>query len=334
MISEKSGCLFQWDINRKIELEDKKRTITEIHFAAADDDEAMVVPFTREGDVISVIVPNILLQTAGRISLFAVSVAADEVRTVEHYVLNVLERQKPSDYVYVETEVFKYSLLEQRVVKLEQEGKIPGPAGFSPLVEITKTSTGYSFSVTDINGRKSFEIKDGYTPVKGVDYFDGEKGDAYVLTDADKAEIAQLVGSDNFVLKSELAGRLLWQGAELMADSNSAISLSEEISKQANGIVLVFSYFNNGAASNTAFQQFFVSKKFVEITGSSGGGKGAGSNFFLHANGFLYMGTKYLYISNTAITGYNANGDAATQAAASGVKYNNDKFCLRYVLGV
>lgn len=29
----------------------------------------------------------------------------------------------------------------------------------------------------------------GYTPIKGVDYFDGED---YVLTDEDKAEIAQL----------------------------------------------------------------------------------------------------------------------------------------------
>lgn len=36
----------------------------------------------------------------------------------------------------------------------------------------------------------------GYTPVKGVDYFDGPKGDPgddYVLTSADKAEIAGLV---------------------------------------------------------------------------------------------------------------------------------------------
>ena len=29
----------------------------------------------------------------------------------------------------------------------------------------------------------------GYTPIKGVDYFDGEN---YILTDEDKAEIAQL----------------------------------------------------------------------------------------------------------------------------------------------
>lgn len=32
--------------------------------------------------------------------------------------------------------------------------------------------------------------KDGYTPVKGVDYFDGKD---YVLTEADKQEIANIV---------------------------------------------------------------------------------------------------------------------------------------------
>lgn len=36
-----------------------------------------------------------------------------------------------------------------------------------------------------------FDGKDGYTPVKGIDYFDGEPGKDYVLTDADKTEIAE-----------------------------------------------------------------------------------------------------------------------------------------------
>ena len=35
--------------------------------------------------------------------------------------------------------------------------------------------------------------KDGYTPIKGVDYFDGEDGKDYVLTSADKQEIADLI---------------------------------------------------------------------------------------------------------------------------------------------
>ena len=38
--------------------------------------------------------------------------------------------------------------------------------------------------------------QDGYTPVKGVDYFDGEPGPAgqdYVLTEDDKTAIANIV---------------------------------------------------------------------------------------------------------------------------------------------
>jgi hypothetical protein len=52
---------------------------------------------------------------------------------------------------------------------------------------------------TPIKGVDYFDGKDGtngvdgYTPIKGVDYFDGEDGKNYVLTSADKAEIANAV---------------------------------------------------------------------------------------------------------------------------------------------
>ena len=49
-------------------------------------------------------------------------------------------------------------------------------------------------------GKDGKDGKDGYTPVKGVDYFDGapgQDGKDYVLTEADKQEIANLVpGAD------------------------------------------------------------------------------------------------------------------------------------------
>lgn len=156
------------------------------------------------------------------------------------------------------------------------------------------------------------------------------KGDSYVLTDADKAEIAQMVSGGGLVP----GGKVLWQGVDLMADGNASITLSEAISQQPNGIVLVFSFYNNNEGQNAAFQHFFVSKKFVELGGSAGGGKGVGNNFFLHANGFLYIGTKYLYISDTKITGYDQNDDVAADFNVIGVKYSNNQFCLRYVIGV
>lgn len=52
------------------------------------------------------------------------------------------------------------------------------------------------FEGTEAEWLESLKGEDGYTPIKGVDYFDGEpgeKGDTYTLTDADKDEIAQLL---------------------------------------------------------------------------------------------------------------------------------------------
>lgn len=41
------------------------------------------------------------------------------------------------------------------------------------------------------DGQPGAAGKDGYTPVKGVDYFDGKDGKDYILTEADKQEIAE-----------------------------------------------------------------------------------------------------------------------------------------------
>lgn len=44
---------------------------------------------------------------------------------------------------------------------------------------------------TPVKGVDYFDGQPGYTPKKGVDYFDGEDGKDYVLTEADKTEIAE-----------------------------------------------------------------------------------------------------------------------------------------------
>lgn len=57
---------------------------------------------------------------------------------------------------------------------------------------------------TPVKGVDYFDGQDGYTPIKGVDYFDGATGatgeqgppgNDYILTSADKAEIAGLVAA-------------------------------------------------------------------------------------------------------------------------------------------
>ena len=68
-------------------------------------------------------------------------------------------------------------------------------------VSITHTWNGTSLSITSASGTSSADLRgpagqDGYTPIKGVDYFDGAPGPAgqdYVLTEDDKTAIANIV---------------------------------------------------------------------------------------------------------------------------------------------
>ena len=103
------------------------------------------------------------------------------------------------------------------------------------------------------------------------------------------------------------------------------ITLSEAVSKQNNGIVLVFSGITNGTSGDYWWNQFFVPKYVV--TNKSG----TGHCFSLCAENFATVAMKYLLIKDTEITGHNNNNLTGT---ASGITFANNRFVLRYVIGV
>jgi len=119
-------------------------------------------------------------------------------------------------------------------------------------------------------------------------------------------------------------GRILWTGGKYMTAEHKE-ELSEPILSQPNGIVLSFSRYANGAAQDTNFHQFFIPKAFVLQK------NGFGHTFFMAANKFALVSTKYLYINNTHITGHADNNAAGT---ANGITYDNSAFVMRYVIGV
>lgn len=119
-------------------------------------------------------------------------------------------------------------------------------------------------------------------------------------------------------------GKILWTGGYYMTETHK-IALSETVSAQPSGIVLVFSRYNDGAAQDTNFHHFFIPKAF--ITEKSG----FGNTFIMAANKFQLIATKYLYVNNTHITGHADNSATGT---ANGITYNNAGFVLRYVIGV
>ena len=129
----------------------------------------------------------------------------------------------------------------------------------------------------------------------------------------------------NWVCVSDYAGTLLWEGAYYMQASQT-VTLPEAVSKQKNGIVLVFTEYINGAVANSAFHTFFIPKLQVATN------PGKGYTFFLTTGKFGFMATKYLYIDDTSITGHADNNTTGT--GGSGITYTNNRFVLRHVIGV
>ena len=126
---------------------------------------------------------------------------------------------------------------------------------------------------------------------------------------------------------SSFPGKLLWSGGLYMGAGQTA-TLSENVSDQRNGIVLVFSSYDveNSTANDYGYSYHFIPKYQATLL------SGKGHSFILTDTGTLsYISVKYLYISDNAISG-NANNTAI--GTSNGVTYANNRQVLRYVIGV
>lgn len=123
------------------------------------------------------------------------------------------------------------------------------------------------------------------------------------------------------------ANRVLWSGGSYMNGSQT-ISLSQPVSSQLVGVVLVFSYYDGGskAAVDSDFNFTLVPKWHVSAH------NGAGVTCWMSNSDGGILATKYLYVYDTQIRGWSGNGEASR--TASGVAHRPASFVLRAVLGV
>lgn len=131
----------------------------------------------------------------------------------------------------------------------------------------------------------------------------------------------------DWVCVSDFGGTLLWSGKFYMTETQ-VCDLAESVSRQRSGIVLVFAHYTPGEPDEAPFnwQCFFVPKLMLTLnTGSTG------YTFELTRSKFSYVGNKYLYITDAQIKGNAANEETGT---ANGITYANNRFVLRYVIGV
>lgn len=99
---------YQWDIDRKLVVEDA--SITEVHFCNKTDNCSLVCEVYEEDGLRVVNVPNILLQTDWRINVYGY-----DVNYTKHSAcFGVVARTQPADYIYKETEVMTFSSVLER----------------------------------------------------------------------------------------------------------------------------------------------------------------------------------------------------------------------------
>lgn len=104
--------------------------------------------------------------------------------------------------------------------------------------------------------------------------------------------------------------------------ADQTVNLSESVSSQPHGIVLVWSAYTSGEGPKNYDWYFgFVPKYHINIANGSG-------CFFINPYKGMY---KYVYIHNTKIVGNSNNYGKGT---SNGISYDGAKYVLRYVVGV
>lgn len=114
------SALYQWDLNQRLVLTDVDSAI-EVHYSKPGY-ECLVTETYEENGIMYSNIPNIMLQSKGIISVYVYTEEEDKSYTKHNAEILVLFREKPSDYVYTETETQTFESLEKRVERLEKGG--------------------------------------------------------------------------------------------------------------------------------------------------------------------------------------------------------------------
>lgn len=192
--------LWQWDTGRTLAVD---ADCSQVHFSNK--------VFGRSIDVDAsdgvVIIPDILLQTDKDLNVWAFVGTAENGYTKISKTFKVNRRNKPSDYVFTPPDQTSLEEIKERIDALEEK---QDPDAIKNAVEDYLEQNPVEVPVQSVNGQTG-EVKltagdvgaisqddlqeatnEALAKAKESGEFDGEPGRDYVLTDEDKAEIAEL----------------------------------------------------------------------------------------------------------------------------------------------
>lgn len=119
-----TDSLYQWDVNQDLVIGGLGLSIApEIHFANADMDRAIVRQSTLESGVVTVRIPNSLLQAALTIKAYVGLYEGDTFKVIETIEIPVIAKARPSDYTIENTdeEIYSFNKLENEIANAKKE---------------------------------------------------------------------------------------------------------------------------------------------------------------------------------------------------------------------
>ncbi len=123
------------------------------------------------------------------------------------------------------------------------------------------------------------------------------------------------------------AGSYTYDSISRDMGASQTLYLEEKISEQQNGIILAWSFYENGTAWGWGWNFTVIPKGFI-VDNTGGGGM---FTFMSETATFGNVGAKYINVHDDRIIGNDSNSASGT--GVSGVKYHNNKFALRWVYG-
>ena len=138
-------AFYQWDINRKLIVDDD--SITQVHFCNKTDECSLRCNVYKANGLYLVNVPNVLLQDNWRINVYGY----DKEYTKHSKVFNVIARSRPDDYVYTEEDVKLWTDLQERVNQIEENGI--SDEGISNAIDNYLAENPIEAPVVSVNGK-------------------------------------------------------------------------------------------------------------------------------------------------------------------------------------
>lgn len=172
-----TDSIYQWDLNRMLNIKGLNLAVApEIHFSNANIDRAIVRQASLKNNVVSVQIPNSLLQEPLTVYAHVGIYDGDEFKVVEVISLPVIPRKRPTDYRLTtnDEEFFSFNKLENQINEYQ--------AIIDNKIKLNKLSATVVFSNTYKNANGQDFISSSLVPlINAMNYSEITLGTVKIL---------------------------------------------------------------------------------------------------------------------------------------------------------